>query len=79
MCIILHTYPVPIVDGSDYLGVRQRLTFDDGTTSITISIPIINNDILEDDEEFLGQLTSSMDSNVVMLNPPSTTIEILDG
>ena len=79
MCIILHTYPVPIVDGSDYLGVTQSLIFDDGTTSITISIPIINNDILEDDEEFLGQLTSSMDSNVVMLDPASTTIEILDG
>ena len=78
MCIILHTFPVPIVDGSDYLGVTQSLTFDDGTTSITISISIIDNDVLEDNEEFFGQLATSVDSNVVMLEPASTTIEILD-
>ena len=78
MYIILHTSPVPIVDGSDYLAVSQSLTFDDDTTSNTISVPIIVNDFLED-EEFFGQLTTSEDSNVVMLDPALTTIEILNG
>ena len=70
---------MPIVDGSHYLGVMQSLTFDDGTTSISISISIIGNDIHEDDDEFFGQLTTSVDSNVVMLDPALTTIAILDG
>ena len=57
----------------------QSLTFDDGNISISISISIIGNDINEDGDEFFGQLTTSVDSNVVMLKQSSTTIAILDG
>ena len=55
--------------------MKQTLTFDRDTTSVTIPVTIINDEIHEADEEFLGQLIAD---DVVMLSNSLTTIQILD-
>ena len=43
-------------DEEDFNGTTQVITFQPGESSKTVSIPIVNDDIAECDEEFGGQL-----------------------
>ena len=64
-------------DGSDYRGVSSRdFTFNTLTTSHYFNIPIINDDIHEDIEQFFGILTTNHDPSIVTLGPNRTTIRI---
>ena len=68
-----------ILGGSDYSEERISLTFDSLTTSHTVSIPIVNDDLVEEDEFFTCLL--SMDelssTNIVMLQN-ETVVSLLD-
>ena len=63
-------------DGSDYTGVTQALTFNEGTVSIPITVDIRRDDINEVLERFIGRLTT--DDVDVILSPNVTTVEITD-
>ena len=52
------------------------LTFTPGVNSLTVSVPIIDNGILEDTEQFFGDLSTSDPD--VDLRPQRTTIRITD-
>ena len=52
------------------------LTFTPGVNSLTVSVPIIDNGILEDTEQFFGDLSTSDPD--VDLRPQRTTIRIAD-
>ena len=52
------------------------LQFDEITGRRTITIPIDDDDILENTEDFFGELRTS--EGFVDLNPAGTTIEIVD-
>ena len=51
------------------------LQFDENTQSLTVTVTILNDDILEDTEFFLGNLNTSDDA--VDLLPSEATVEIL--
>ena len=70
---------LPILDGSDYSEERISLTFDSSTTSHTVSIPIVNDDLVEGDEFFtcLLSVNELSSTNIVMLQN-ETVVIILD-
>ena len=72
---MLHT-----LGGSDYSEERISLTFDSSTTSHTVSIPIVNDDLVEGDEFFTCLLLSVDElssTNIVMLQN-ETVVSIVD-
>ena len=61
---------------SDYTSVSMDLTFNSGTTTQTVMIPIIGDNVVESTESFTVSLTSA--DSAVTLNPSTTTVTILD-
>ena len=61
---------------SDYIATSVDLTFTPGVNSLTVSVPIIDDGILEDTEQFFGDLNTSDPD--VDLRPQRTTIIIVD-
>ena len=59
---------------SDYTTVSIDLTFNSGTTTQTVMIPIIGDNVVESTESFTVSLTSA--DSAVTLNPSTTTVTI---
>ena len=66
----------PSVDGEDYIGVNQTLTFQEGVSRFDINITIVGDRVQEPLEQFSAILETS--DGDVRLNPSTTTIEISD-
>ena len=62
------------MDYEDFGNVVRQ--FDQTTSRLPVEIPIIDDDILEDVENFFGQLTTS--ETFVDLNPAMTEIDIIE-
>ena len=60
----------------DYSATSELLTFNATALSITVSVPILDDAIVEIDEMFFGDLTSVGDP--VILDPNLATVTILD-
>ena len=60
----------------DYRVTRSDLTFDAATSSQTVTIPILEDDIVEDSETIIVTLTST--DPAAILNPPSASVTIED-
>ena len=73
-CVVLHVLtflpPVP----SDYTSVSMELTFNSGTTTETVMIPIVGDDVVESTESFTVSLTTG--DSAVNLSPQTTTVTI---
>ena len=52
------------------------LTFNSGTTTQTVMIPIIGDNVVESTESFTVSLTS--EDSAVILNPSTTTVTVQD-
>ena len=52
--------------------------FNSVNDSYEVMVPLVDNDIQEPVEQFLGQLSSPEDPNILTLMPAVTTIEIVD-
>ena len=61
---------------SDYTTVSVDLTFNSGTTTHTVMIPIIGDNVVESTESFTVSLTSA--DSAVTLNPSTTTVTVQD-
>ena len=61
---------------SDYTTVSMDLTFNSGTTTQTMMIPIIGDNVVESTESFTVSLTSA--DSAVTLSPSTTTVTIED-
>ena len=74
MCIV--SSPL-LVAGSDYTSPGAVTPmFGSTTTSQTVSVVIVDDEILEDDETFLGNLATTDDR--VNLNPITATATIIE-
>ena len=60
----------------DYTVTSSDLTFDAATSSQTVTIPILDDDIVEDSETIIVTLTST--DPAAILNPSSATVTIED-
>ena len=49
--------------GSDYSAVHQEVVFSPGDSRTVVNIPILDDDIAEDDEVFIAVLTDSNNSH----------------
>lgn len=63
--------------GEDYPATAEVVTFADGETEKTISIPIFDNNTAEPDETFLARLNLIAGTGSI-IEPSETTIAILD-
>ena len=63
----------------DYIITSSDLTFDAATSSQTVTIPILDDDIVEDSEAIIVTLTSSDPAAIVYPQSASVTIEDNDG
>ena len=61
---------------SDYTSVTRGLTFNSGTTTQTVMVPIVGDNVVESTESFTVSLTSA--DSAVTLSPSTTTVTILD-
>ena len=61
----------------DYTTVVQTLTFNPTTNSVNITVPIIDDSLLEDDEMFFGFISNPSDSRVT-LAPDRANVTIED-
>ena len=62
---------------SDYITVSMDLTFNSGTTTQTVMIPIVGDNVDENTESFTVSLTNTAGGSAVMLiNPSTTTVTI---
>ena len=66
--------PPPIA--TDYTSVTMVLTFNAGTATQTVMIPIIGNNVVEGTESFTVSLRTR--DSAVMLIPHTTTVTIQD-
>src|SRR5439155_31795 len=64
------------VAGSDYTAVSGTLTFNPGTTSQTVSVPITDDSLNEDDETFTVSLSSP--DRAALTSPSTATDTILN-
>ena len=66
-------------DASDYLALSQDVMFLAGTTQECVSIPIVEDNVLEDMESFSVSVTVPADrARVVLLDIDAATINITD-
>ena len=66
--------------GSDYSSISSTLTLTSSTTMVEVSIPIIDDSVVEMDEQFTVVLSSSDPSVVISANYHATvTIVSNDG
>jgi len=63
-------------DGLDYSARTQTLTFDQNNVGFNVSIPVLNDDIHEPEEDFFGRLMT--DDEDALLSPNTTRIHIVD-
>lgn len=64
------------LDGSDYTAVSGTLNFGPGTNSVTISVPLTDDSILETNETFRVVLSNA--SGATLLTPSSALVRILE-
>lgn len=64
-------------DGADYIGVSETLTFHRGHTSLTITIPLIDDVITEDTEHFTASLLPT-EPGIRTSSPWEAVISIID-
>jgi len=63
---------------TDYTSTSQLLTFSDTNTRDGVTIPIIDDNINEAIEQFLGHLTLVTSGVNVQLSPQQTEVQIID-
>lgn len=56
-CVSLRTVADSANEGSDFIATEGTLTFAPGETEKEIGVDIVDNDIYEDDEQFLVRLS----------------------
>lgn len=70
---VLISIPAP----EDYGGTSILLTFSPNISNVQVPVPIINDDIVENDETFFGVL-DNLGLTVVMTDPALATVLILE-
>ncbi|SDD06044.1 Calx-beta domain-containing protein [Pedobacter soli] len=76
---ITYTLGGTATEGSDYTAIVTKIiTIPAGQTSATITIPVLNDDVVEGTETLIATLGTSANPGVTVSNVPAT-INIIDG
>ena len=63
---------------NDYTTVDRLLVFNGSTDNIMVDVPIVDDDLAEDDEVFSAELVAVAPSALITIAPATTTINIID-
>ena len=63
--------------GTDFMSVSQTVTFGSSDTEIFVTVPLIEDEVLETTESFFGSLTNPMGFNVLIIEP-RVQVEIIN-
>ena len=79
MTTLTYHMTLPLTAGSDYNSIIQVLEFQRDQSSLTLRIPLVDDDILENTERFTVILTIAVEDINVALGPGNvTSVTILD-
>ena len=80
VAVRIFTEDASALSTSDYTSVNRTLTFSSTSTRITISVPILDDNIDENDEIFLANLELDQVNSVLfaLIQPDKATLRILD-
>ena len=68
---------ITAVAGTDYVDVSGPLTFDVGESTKTFDVPILDDDVFEQDETIILNLSGFVNS-IPVSSPMTATIKIVD-
>ena len=71
---LIHILPL---EPEDYMAREEVLSLDGSTSRVCLQIPIVDDDLVENPEDF-PVMISSPDPNVIIMTPPASTVIILD-
>ncbi|WP_316829641.1 Calx-beta domain-containing protein [Pedobacter aquatilis] len=74
---LIFTLAGTATEGSDYTTISKTVTIPAGATSATVTIPVLNDDIVEGTETVVATLVSS-DNPAISVNNTPASINILD-
>ena len=76
----IYTMDGTALSNTDYQGVNMTLTFSPDTTTTVITVPILNDDNVEDDEDINArlELEPEDDQQNVQINPDEAKLFIID-
>ena len=60
----MYSYKSTFTEGEDYTSVTELLTFNSSTTRNSVSIPIINDNVLEPEENFAVTIFESVMTSI---------------
>ena len=66
-----------VVGSQDYNAVQENVTFSVGVSSVSFSVPIIDDQVLEQDEWFIVGI-SMLPNNVIFGETSQTTVTIVN-
>ena len=61
--------------GTDFMSVSQTVTFGTSDTEMFVTVPLIDDNVLEMTEIFFGSLTNPVGNNIV---EPRAQVDIID-
>ena len=77
ICILNLTFPYAGV--SDYTSVSRMVTFSAGQSNASVSVPITNDNVIEDSEMFSGSLSAVTENVDIVAHTANVTIMDDDG
>ena len=80
MSLVSKLFPTIFVAPLDYLSISEVLTFSSSSTTQTVNVSIVDDQLLEGNEVFLVSLAlkNQTDVHYVQLGPTSASITIID-
>ena len=69
---------LPLLDGTDYTGVSQSVTFQPGEVEKFISVKIVDDDVSENSESFTVTLTTDDNTINIPIRTSSAGVTIED-
>lgn len=76
--VLVSTADGSAIEGQDYTGVSQTITFSAGTTTQSVTIPLLADDIIEDAENFVVNLMATAGSTTQIGDNDQANITITD-
>ena len=76
----IYTMDGTALSDTDYQGVNMPLTFSPDTTTVVISVPLLSDDIAEEDEDIIARLELEPEDDLqnVQINPEEAKLLIID-
>ena len=73
-----YTTPMSAIPGVNYISVSNNLTFSDGQTNRTFTVPLIDNSLSQGSLNFAVSLATNISSGTTLVSPTNALVNIAD-